>query len=83
MNAELKAEGEARSRVQLTLYRPLSVIFDEVVGKLGASMLNNNNKRHRDVFKFLRTGIFASNANFSKKCVLRKLKVKTKLTESN
>ena len=29
-----KAEGEAHSRVQLTLFRPLGAIFEEVIGKL-------------------------------------------------
>ena len=52
-----------RSRVQLTLYRALSFIFEELVGKLSASILNTN-KRHRDRPKFLRTGIFAPHALF-------------------
>ena len=38
VNAELKAEGEAHCRVQLPLHRPLSFIFEEVVGKLSASI---------------------------------------------
>ena len=38
VNAKLKAEGEAHCRVQLTLHRPLSFIFEEVVGKLSASI---------------------------------------------
>ena len=58
-----KAEGEAPSRVQFTLYRPLSVIFEKVVAKLGASWLNDN-KRQRDIFKFLTTRIFARHALF-------------------
>ena len=41
VNVELKAEGEAHCRVQLTLHRPLSFIFEEVVGKLSASIRNN------------------------------------------
>ena len=58
-----KADSEARNRVQLILYRPLNAIFEEVVGKLGSSMININ-KRHRDIFKFLRAGIFARHALF-------------------
>ena len=60
----------------------LSVIFEEVARKLSASILNNN-KRYRDGFKFLRKGIFARHALFCIRIGRRKLKVKTKLTESN
>ena len=53
----LKTKLAAESN--LILYRALSFIFEEVVGKLGASILNTN-KRHRDRPKFLRTGNFCT-----------------------
>ena len=37
-------EGDAHSRIQLTfILRSLTVIFEEVVGELSVSVLNNNN----------------------------------------